>query len=72
MSKHDDRFDPVYNAGKIQFEIQAIIQQAAHGDITSEEATDQVEDLAVCTIVEGIDYALEGLYSTDATMVKHV
>ena len=40
----DDKFDPKYMAGKAQFEISAIVQQAAYGEITAEQAMDQVED----------------------------
>lgn len=68
----DDKFDPKYMAGKAQFEISAIIQQAAYGEITVEEAMDQVEDLTVCTIVEGLDDVLRYLYTTDANMLKHI
>lgn len=68
----NDKFDPKYMAGKAQFEISAIVQQAAYGEITAKEATEQVEDLTVCVIVEGLDDVLRGLYTADAEMLKHI
>lgn len=72
MNKNDDAFDSVYMAGRTQFEIQSIVQQATEGNITSEAATDQIEDLFVCCIMEGLDYVLNSLYSVDNDMYKHV
>lgn len=69
---NNDKFDPKYMAGKAQFEISAIVQQAAYGEITAEQAMDQVEDFTVCVIVEGLDEALRNLYTTDVDMLKHI
>jgi len=67
-----DKFDPKYMAGKAQFEMSAIVQQAAYGEITAQEATEQIEDLTVCAIVEGLDDVLRCLYTADAEMLKHI
>ena len=72
MAQKNDFFDGDYAVNQTKFEMEAVIRQAAWGTITSKEALDQIEDLIVCLIIQGLDDVFKNLYETDPDMLKHI
>ena len=73
MTKKKQEFlEGDYASNQLKFEIDALIKQASRGEITEADVFDQVEDLVVCTIMQGMDEAFKPLYETNKKMLVNV
>ena len=65
--------DTDYIVNQVRYELDRILENAAHGEITNEQAVDQSEDLVVSIILESLDDAIRVLYTNgNEDMLKHI